>query len=187
MGLYLMRDMAGLDVGYRMRQGRIKAGKLDVEHSEYAPLADLIVEAGRLGQKTGAGYYKYEGRAAIADVSLEALLANISARKGITRRSFTTDEIVDRILAAMVNEGAKILQEGVAQRASDIDVTYVFGYGFPKYRGGPMFWAEQRGLDQVLGIITANYAIYGDRWKPASLLQQRVADVQDWDGQPQSA
>ena len=110
------------------------------------------------------------------------MLARIAADKGIQRHSFTDDEIVDRILAAMVNEGAKILEEGMAQRASDIDVTYVFGYGFPKYRGGPMFWAQQRGLDKVLDIIKANHAAYGERWKPAKLLEQRVADKQDWDG-----
>ena len=84
----------------------------------------------------------------------------------------------------MVNEGARILEEGIAQRASDIDVTYVFGYGFPKYRGGPMFWAQQRGLGEVLDIIRANHAAYGDRWKPSALLEQRVADGQDWDGKP---
>ncbi len=183
MGLYLMRDMAGLDVGYRMRQGRIEAGTLDPKAADYPHgLWDQVVEAGRYGQKTGSGYYKYEGRNASPDPEIEAMLARIAADKGIQRHSFTDDEIVDRILAAMVNEGAKILEEGMAQRASDIDVTYVFGYGFPKYRGGPMFWAQQRGLDKVLDIIKANHAAYGERWKPAKLLEQRVADKQDWDG-----
>jgi 3-hydroxyacyl-CoA dehydrogenase len=184
MGLFLMRDMAGLDVGYRMRRGRIEAGTLDPSSAEYTPLADLIVEAGRLGQKTGAGYYKYEGRQASPDSALESMLAEIAANKGINRRAFTEEEIVDRVLSAMVNEGAKILEEGIAQRASDIDVTYVFGYGFPKYRGGPMFWAQQRGLREVLGLIEANYNVYGERWKPSTLLVQRVADKQDWNGRP---
>lgn len=185
MGLYLMRDMSGLDVGYKMREGRIEAGTLDPADRDYPfTLWDRIVEAGRLGQKTGSGYYKYEGRDASPDPEIEALLAKVATDKGKVRKSFTDAEIVDRILAAMVNEGAKILEEGIAQRASDIDVTYVFGYGFPKYRGGPMFWASQRGLDKVLEIIRANHAAYGDRWKPAGLLEQRVAVRQDWDGKP---
>jgi 3-hydroxyacyl-CoA dehydrogenase len=182
MGLYLMRDMSGLDVGYRMRQGRIAAGTLDPDSAEYAPLADRIVQAGRLGQKTGAGYYKYAGRDASADPAIESLLAEIAARKGLTRRSFTDAEITDRILSAMVNEGAKILEQGIAQRASDIDVTYVFGYGFPKYRGGPMFWAQQRGLPAILDLIRQNHARSGARWAPSALLEQRVRDREDWDG-----
>jgi 3-hydroxyacyl-CoA dehydrogenase len=185
MGLYLMRDMSGLDVGYRMRQGRIEAGTLDPKAADYPfGLWDRIVLAGRLGQKTGAGFYKYDGRKAEPDADVEAMLADLSVAKGKTRKSFTDDEITDRILAAMVNEGAKILEEGIAQRASDIDVTYVFGYGFPKYRGGPMFWAQERGLSAVLDLIRANHAAHGDRWKPAALLEQRVADGQDWDGKP---
>lgn len=183
MGLYLMRDMSGLDVGYKMREGRIEAGTLNPADPDYPfTLWDRIVEAGRLGQKTGAGYYKYEGRDASPDLEIETLLAKVAAEKGKQRRSFSDAEIVDRILLAIVNEGAKIVEEGMAQRASDIDVTYVFGYGFPKYRGGPMFWAQQRGLGTVLELIRGYHAAYGDRWKPAALLQQRVADGQDWDG-----
>ena len=183
MGLYLMRDMSGLDVGYRMRQARIEAGLDDRNSPDYAhSLWDRIVEAGRLGQKSGAGYYLYNGREALPDPAVEAMLMDIAVAKGIKRADFTADEIVERILAAMVNEGARILEEGIAQRASDIDVTYVYGYGFPKHRGGPMFWAQQRGLDKVLGLIKANAAIYGDRWKPATLLERRVANGQDWDG-----
>lgn len=187
MGIFLMRDMAGLDVGYRMRQGRIEAGALDPEAPSYTPLADRIVEAGRLGQKTGAGYYKYEGRDATPDPEVERMLVEIAEKKGITRREIGDEEIVDRILGAMVNEGAKILEEGIAQRASDIDVTYVFGYGFPKYRGGPMFWAQQKGLDKVLEIVRANHAAAGDRWKPAKLLEERAAAGQTWDGKPAAA
>lgn len=185
MGLYLMRDMSGLDVGYKMREGRIEAGTLDPNGADYPfTLWDRMVEAGRLGQKSGAGFYRYEGRDASPDLEIETMLVQVSAEKGKVRRSFTDAEIVDRILAAMVNEGARILEEGIAQRASDIDVTYVFGYGFPKYRGGPMFWAQQRGLDKVLEIIRANHAAHGDRWKPSALLEQRVAEGQDWDGKP---
>jgi 3-hydroxyacyl-CoA dehydrogenase len=185
MGLYLMRDMSGLDVGYRMRQGRIEAGTLDPASPEYPfTLWDRIVEAGRLGQKTGMGFYRYDGRLAEPDPAIEAMLADLSAAKGKTRQSFADEDIINRILAAMVNEGARILEEGFAQRASDIDVTYVFGYGFPRYRGGPMFWAQQKGLSAVLDIIRANHVAYGERWKPSALLEQRVADGQDWDGKP---
>lgn len=184
MGLYLMRDMAGLDVGYRMRQGRIEAGTLDPESAEYAPLADRIVEAGRLGQKTGSGYYRYEGRDASPDPAVQAMLAAVAEKKGVPQRSFADEEIVEQILAAMVNEGAKILDEGIAQRASDIDVTYVFGYGFPKHQGGPMFWATQKGLDKVLAIVRDNHVKFGDRWKPAKLLDDRVSAGQGWDGKP---
>lgn len=184
MGLYLMRDMSGLDVGYRMRQGRIEAGTLDIEATDYSPLADRIVEAGRHGQKTGAGYYKYTGRDASPDPEVLTMLKQVAEKKGVTQRTFSDEDIVDQILAAMVNEGAKILEEGVAQRASDIDVTYVFGYGFPKHRGGPMFWASQRGLDSVLEIIRRNHAESGERWAPAKLLEERVAARQDWDGKP---
>ena len=185
MGLYLMRDMSGLDVGYRMRQARIEAGSLDPASPEYPfTLWDRIVEAGRLGQKTGMGFYRYDGRLAEPDPAIEATLKELSAAKGKARQSFADEDIIDRILAAMVNEGARILEEGFAQRASDIDVTYVFGYGFPRYRGGPMFWAQQKGLPVVLDIIRANHAAYGDRWKPSALLEQRVAEGQDWDGNP---
>lgn len=185
MGLYLMRDMSGLDVGYRMRQARIAAGMADPNTPDYPHrLWDRIVEAGRLGQKSGAGYYSYEGRDASPDPQIEAMLVEIAAEKGIRRQAFSDADIVDRILAAMINEGARILEEGIAQRASDIDVTYVFGYGFPKYRGGPMFWAQQRGLGEVLDIVRANHAAGSERWKPADLLVKRVAESKDWDGKP---
>lgn len=184
MGLYLMRDMSGLDVGYRMRQGRIEAGTLDTSSPEYSPLADRIVEAGRHGQKTGAGYYKYEGRDASPDPAVLDMLRDVAAAKQVPQRGFTDEEIVEQILAAMANEGAKILEEGIAQRASDIDVTYVYGYGFPKHEGGPMFWAQRKGLDKLLEIVRANHAKFGDRWKPAALLEARVADGKDWDGKP---
>ena len=184
MGLYLMRDMAGLDVGFRMRQGRIEAGTLDPKSPDYAPLGDRIVQAGRLGQKTGSGYYKYEGRDASPDPEVIAMLKEIAYKKGVIQRTFTDEEIVERLITAMVNEGAKILEEGIARRASDIDVTYVFGYGFPKHRGGPMFWAAEKGLDKVLDIIRANHAKFGARWEPARLLVDLVAAKQDWDRKP---
>jgi 3-hydroxyacyl-CoA dehydrogenase len=182
MGIYQMRDMAGLENAYRGRQARIAAGTLDPDSPDYCPLADHLVEANRLGQKNGAGFYKYDGRIAMPDPEVESMLAAISTKKGLSRRGFTDEEIIDRILAAMVNEGAKIVEEGIAQRASDIDVIYVFGYGFPRYRGGPMFWAQAKGLGNVLAIIRANHAKFGERWVPAKLLEQRAIAGQDWNG-----
>jgi 3-hydroxyacyl-CoA dehydrogenase len=172
MGLYLMRDMAGLDVGYRIRQYR---EQFRDKSERYSPIADRICELGRFGQKTGAGYYKYDGREASADQEIEHLIVKVSADLGITRREISDEEIVWRVLSAMVNEGAKIVGEGIAIRASDVDVTYIFGYGFPRYQGGPMFWAEQQGLDKVLAKVREMHAEQGARWAPAPLLEQAVA------------
>jgi 3-hydroxyacyl-CoA dehydrogenase len=129
---------------------------------------------GRFGQKTGAGYYRYEAgnRTPVPDPAIEALIAECAQEAGITRRKITDDEIVDRTMLALVNEGARILEEGIAQRASDIDVIYVYGYGFPAWRGGPMFWADTRGLDKVLARIREFERTHGDLWKPAPLLER---------------
>jgi 3-hydroxyacyl-CoA dehydrogenase len=182
MGIYLMRDMAGLDVGWLVRKNRVKEGSLDVTAPTYNPLMDRLCEQGRFGQKTGAGLYKYDGRNATPDPEVEAELVKISAEKGIARRAISDDEIVWRVLAAMVNEGAKIVDEGYAQRASDIDVTYAFGYGFPKYRGGPMFWAEQQGLDKVYAKVEEYAQQYPDRWAPSKLLKTRAEAGTGWNG-----
>jgi len=172
MGLYLMRDMAGLDVGWRMRQGREATRDKSLR---YSPIADRICEQGRYGQKTGSGYYKYEGRNATPDPEIEALIVGVSKELGFERKTFSAQDIVDRIIIAMVNEGAKIVGEGFAARASDIDVTYVYGYGFPRYRGGPMFWAEQQGLDKVYAKVQAYHASQGVFWTPAPLLAKAAA------------
>ena len=183
MGLYLMRDMAGLDVGWRMRQNRIAAGTL-VRDASYPLLADRLCELGYFGQKTGRGYYEYKGREAAPSAETEALLDAIAAEKGAVRKSIEPPEIVWRIMGAIVNEGARILEEGIAQRASDIDVTYAFGYGFPKYLGGPMFWAQTQGLETVLERIRGYHETYGAVWKPAALLDTLVARGLQWDGKP---
>jgi len=182
MGLYLMRDMAGLDVSYSVRKNKAAIGKLDMTELAYNPLADRLCEQGDFGQKTGKGYYAYEGRSATPRPDVVDLQAGISAEKGIARRAIGAEEIVWRILSAMVNEGAQIVGEGHAQRPSDIDVAYVAGYGFPKYRGGPMFWAEQQGLAKVLDRIREYGKTYPERWQPAPLLVARAEAGKGWAG-----
>ena len=136
MGPFAMSDMAGHDVGWRIRKG------LGMKSA----VADRICELGRFGQKTGAGYYKYEAgdRTPIPDNEVEKIIVDVATTMGITRRPITDEEILQRLLYPMVNEGAKILDEKIAIRASDIDVIWVYGYGWPVYRGGPMFWADQK-------------------------------------------
>jgi 3-hydroxyacyl-CoA dehydrogenase len=182
MGIYLMRDMAGLDVSWRVRKAKAGLGLLDMTAPDYNPLADRLCEAGQFGQKTGSGYYAYEGRNGTPRPDVEEMLAAISAEKGFTRRAVADEEIVPRIVGAMVNEGAKILGEGFAQRASDIDVAYVNGYGFPRYRGGPMFWAEQQGLDKVLDQFKGYAERYPAIWQPAPLLVEKAAAGKGWAG-----
>ena len=176
MGLYLMRDMAGLDVGWRIRKYR---EQFRDKSERYSPIADRICELGRFGQKTGAGYYKYEGRNASPDPEIEQLIVDVSRELGIERKPISDEEVVWRVLSAMVNEGAKIVGEGIAIRASDVDVTYIFGYGFPRHQGGPMFWAERQGLAKVLEYIRRLHAEQGERWAPAPLLELAVAEGHD--------
>lgn len=176
MGMFLMRDMAGLDIGWRVRQRREATRDKSLR---YARFPDRICELGRFGQKTGAGYYRYEGREATPDPEIEKLIAEHAAAAGIERKPVSDDQIVRRILTAMVYEGAKILQEGFASRASDIDVTYVYGYGFPRYTGGPMFWAEQQGLSNVHEWALEYYRIHGGHWKPVALLE-KAASAGSW-------
>jgi 3-hydroxyacyl-CoA dehydrogenase len=182
MGLYLMRDMAGLDVSYAVRKNKAAIGLLDMTARAYNPLADRLCLQGDFGQKTGQGYYAYEGRNPSPRLQIEEMSAQIAAEKGIPRRAIGEEEIVWRILAAMVNEGARIVDEGYAQRASDIDVTYVSGYGFPRHRGGPMFWAEQQGLDKVCARIRDYATDDPERWPVARLLQERAEAGMGWNG-----
>jgi 3-hydroxyacyl-CoA dehydrogenase len=141
MGPFAMGDLAGLDVGWRVRQ----------ERGTKSPIADALYEAGRLGQKTNAGYYHYEpgSRAPIPDPAVEHIIVDVSKQLGVERRAIPEPEILERLLYPMINEGAKILEEGVALRPSDIDVIWIYGYGWPIYRGGPMFYADQVGLRKI--------------------------------------
>ncbi|MGD8327303.1 MAG: 3-hydroxyacyl-CoA dehydrogenase NAD-binding domain-containing protein [Sphingomonadales bacterium] len=176
MGVLAMGDLAGLDIGYRLRE-QLDESQYDVR-STY--VADKLVEMGRLGQKTGAGIYDYEpgNRTPIPSDITAKLIEEAAAHFGIERREVTTEEIITRCFAAMVNIGCDILDEGMAYRASDIDITYINGYGFPAYRGGPMYWAEHDlGLENLLNHIKAYAEQYGDRWwKPSPLLERLVRE-----------
>jgi 3-hydroxyacyl-CoA dehydrogenase len=140
-------------------------------------VADKLCERGHFGQKTGAGWYRYpEGsRSPVPDQEVEQLIEECARTAGIARRKITPEEIVERTVYALVNEGARILEEGYALRASDIDVVYVHGYGFPAYRGGPMWYADTVGLAKVLERIRDFERQHGRVWAPAGLLQ-RLAD-----------
>ncbi|HET9488877.1 MAG TPA: 3-hydroxyacyl-CoA dehydrogenase NAD-binding domain-containing protein [Methylomirabilota bacterium] len=168
MGPFAMGDLAGLDVGWRARKAR----------GTRAPVADRLCEMGRFGQKTGSGFYRYEGsdRTPRPDPEVERLIGEIARQEGVTRRQVPDTEILERLLYPMVNEGAKILEEGIAIRASDIDVIWIYGYGWPVYRGGPMYWADQTGLKVIRDRMLELERRTGDeRWRPAALLS-RLAD-----------
>lgn len=186
MGLYRMRDLAGLDVGWRIRQGEEATRDRSLRYSR---IGDLLAEEGRYGQKTGAGFYRYEAgdRTPHPDPHVDAVIARASAEAGRPRRDWTADEIVERVLSAAANEGARILGDGVAERAGDIDVVYAYGYGFPRWRGGPMFWAQARGLDHVLAYVERMHAAEGVLWTPAPLLMERARAGGGWDAPRPSA
>jgi 3-hydroxyacyl-CoA dehydrogenase len=173
MGPFTMFDMAGNDIGWEIRKRRYRERPDFV----YSRIADRVCEQGRFGQKTGKGFYKYEAaggqnaRKPIPDPEVDQILASYRKELGIKTRSISDDEIVERCIYALVNEGARILEEGIALRASDIDMVYLTGYGFPPYRGGPMFFADTVGLEKVLHSIRGFQKGYqGAQWKPAPLL-----------------
>ena len=174
MGPFAMSDLAGLDIGW------------DKATSKGETLRDRLCEMDRRGQKTGAGYYNYDPqtRAKSPEPMVEALIKEFSEKMGKTRRAFSDEEILQRCIFPMINEGAKILEEGISYRPSDIDVVWVNGYGWPVYRGGPMFYAEAIGLDKVLAVMREfEQRDRDDFWKPAALLEQLVADgksFRDW-------
>ncbi len=171
MGPFAVGDLAGLDVGYRIRQARAAARNPE---ERYSSLADKVVEMGRLGQKSGAGFYRYASgdRTPQPDPEIEALVLEHSQQEGFERREISDEEILKRLVYQLVNEGAQVLDEGVAQRSSDIDVIYVYGYGFPAHRGGPMFYAGEVGLDEVYNDIVKFQDAHGDHWQAAPLLKR---------------
>jgi 3-hydroxyacyl-CoA dehydrogenase len=175
MGPLAVRDLAGNDVGFLIRKGR----KLPADE-RCSPILERLVAAGRLGQKTGKGFYRYEGRTRLPDPEVPALIEAVSRDLGIARRTIPDEEILERLLHPLVNEGANILAQGIALRASDIDVVYVHGYGFPAWRGGPMFWAEQAGFARVIETMRRLAPTHGARWRPAPLLERLMASGQGW-------
>ena len=132
---------------------------------------------GRHGQKTGAGWYRYdEARKAVPDLEVEALILETARQAGIPPRAITADEIIERSIYSMINEGARILDEGYALRASDIDTVYLTGYGFPVYRGGPMWYADTVGVKKVYDRVTEFHRQFGELWEPAPLLERLAAE-----------
>ena len=170
MGPLAVGDLAGLDVGWRIRKEYRHLEKPGVRQ---AFAGDQLCELGRYGQKTNAGWYKYdENRRAIPDPEVATMVRKWSAEAGITQRQIAADEIVDRCVYSLVNEGARILEEGYALRAVDIDIIYLNGYGFPAYRGGPMWYADTVGLKKVYDRICELHKQHGELWEPAPLLKQ---------------
>jgi len=170
MGIFAVDDMGGIDLAYRVKQEYAHLRK----PGERVPLVlDKLFEMGRLGQKTGKGWYRYdETRAPIADPEVHALIEKTAIDAGIPRRTVTSEEIIERSIFVMINEGARILAEGHAQRAADIDVIYCTGYGFPGYRGGPMWYADTVGLKRIYDRVREFHKQFGDVWEPAPLLRR---------------
>ncbi len=174
MGMFAVDDMAGIDVACRVRQ---ELGHFSEAGVRKPLVQEQLYAMGRYGQKTGMGWYRYgEDRKPVVDAEVTALIERASREAGIERRAIGDEEIVERSIYALVNEGARALAEGFALRASDIDVIYVNGYGFPSWRGGPMFFAERTGLGKVLATIERFHRELGPRWAPAPLLKRLVAE-----------
>ncbi|MCU7648553.1 3-hydroxyacyl-CoA dehydrogenase [Pseudomonas piscis] len=168
MGPFRMYDVVGIDLGWRARQ-LAGAG----QDTPQVQVDNRLCELGRFGQKSGDGYYHYEpgSRQAEHDPQVDALVLQVSEGLGYQRRDIGPEEILERCLLALVNEGAKILQEGIAGSAHDIDLVYLNGYGFPKERGGPMSWADSQGLEQVRRQLLHLEAEHGAHWRPAQLIE----------------
>ena len=177
MGPFAMSDLAGNDVSYLVSQEALKKyGPSNLRTSE---IVNRLYEEGRYGQKTSKGYYLYEegSRAPIPDPAVDAIIAGESKRLGIERREVSDEEILERCMFALVNEGAKILDEGIAARPLDIDLIYIYGYSFPRYRGGPMHWADEIGLDHVLARIESYWKERDpDHYEPAPLLRRLAGE-----------
>jgi 3-hydroxyacyl-CoA dehydrogenase len=167
MGPFAMADMAGLDVGWRIRKGRGERNEIE----------DALCEAGHFGQKTGKGYFRYEtgSRTPLPDPEVERTIIEAWSRAGITRRQLPPEEIVERMIYPMINEGARILEEGIAARPSDIDVIWVYGYGWPVWRGGPMYYADQLGLAHIRDRLAVYAKSSGDETLAPAVRLRRLA------------
>ncbi len=179
MGPFQVTDLAGGDIGWATRKRR--AATRDPQ-ARYVEVADRVCERGWFGQKTGRGFYLYpEGaRTGQPDPEVLAIVDAERQKKGITPRQFTPEEIMRRYMAAMVNEGAKVVEEGIALRPLDVDVTFLYGYGFPRFRGGPMKYADMVGLPKVLDDIRTFAKEDPLFWKSAPLLEKLVAEGRDF-------
>jgi 3-hydroxyacyl-CoA dehydrogenase len=163
-------DVAGLDIIWA---GRVGVREAEIEAGVRQPIEDRLCDLKRYGRKTGAGWYRYdENRRVVPDPELDGLIREWAADAGIAQREIATEEIVERCIYMLINEGARILEEGIALRASDIDVIFVDGYGFPRWRGGPMRYADRVGLKKVYDRIRAFHRQYGPVWEPAPLLRR---------------
>jgi 3-hydroxyacyl-CoA dehydrogenase len=182
MGIFAVDDMAGVDVAWRVRQ---ELNQFSEPGARKPLVADKLCEMGRFGQKTGGGWYRYgEDRKPHPDPDVQSLIERTTTAAGIIRRPFTSEEIIERTIYALINEGARVLEEGVALRAADIDTVYVSGYGFPAYRGGPMFYADRVGLARIHDRVAALHREHGQRWAPAPLLARLARDgssFKEWD------
>ena len=182
MGPFQMADLVGLDLGWRARE---LAAKPLAERKPGERLADALCEQGRFGQKNGRGIYNYRpgSRAPESDPGVAELIEDLAGELGYLRGPPSNgEEIVRRTVFPLVNIGAALLEEGVARTASDIDIVYVYGYGFPAWRGGPMHYAEQLGLDSVLADIRKLHARFGARWAPAQRLVELAAAGRGFSG-----
>ncbi|HKP77964.1 MAG TPA: 3-hydroxyacyl-CoA dehydrogenase family protein, partial [Phenylobacterium sp.] len=169
MGSFEMQDMSGgVELLWRMRQAT----------GEVEPVGDRLAELGRFGQKAGRGYYRYgdDGRKPLPDPEVDAIIEEASRKAGLTRRAISDQEIEERLILPMINEGARILEEGVAARASDIDVIWSYGYGWPKAKGGPMYYADQIGLRRVIDGLEALQRAHGDAFAPSAFLRALADD-----------
>jgi 3-hydroxyacyl-CoA dehydrogenase len=176
MGPFAMGDLAGLDVGYLVRKERRERAPTNKRYAN--TVADRLYELGRYGQKTGKGWYLYDAqRNRSADPAVAELIEQVAKEQGRTRRAVGDNEIIERCMYALVNEGAKVLDERIAQRPLDIDMIWIFGYGFPRYRGGPMHWADEVGLPKVLERLEHYYQNADRDWlEPAPLLKKLAKD-----------
>jgi 3-hydroxyacyl-CoA dehydrogenase len=170
MGPMAVGDLAGLDVGWRIRK---EFQHLEVPGVRYPFAEDLLSEMGRYGQKTGAGWYRYDqNRKATPDPEMLNLIRERANQTGILQRLITAEEMIERTVYALINEGARILEEGIALRAVDIDIVYLYGYGFPAHRGGPMWYADTVGVKKVYERVVQFHHEHGHHWQPAPLLEK---------------
>jgi 3-hydroxyacyl-CoA dehydrogenase len=181
MGPFAVGDVAGIDVGWRARRSLDATRPKD---QRYSPTADRLYELGRYGQKTGKGWYRYEkgSRIALPDPEVEAVILQSSKDQGITRREIGDEEILQRCLYAAINEGAKILDEKIAMRASDIDIMWLYGFAFPRWRGGPMYYADTIGLAKVYEAVRGFHKQHGALWTPSPLLQRLAESGKSFSG-----